>query len=474
MIQIDQAISDKNLLGALSCFEDLSSWSPWLVLLRAAYGLPLSSGEQEIFREHMGRTSYDPPDGGWGEIAVIVGRQSGKTRIAASVAVFEALTAPKDVGETYALLIAQDHRAAQRALLSYVTEALEASELLRSSVAESLRESVTLKTGVRIAAYPCPPAAVRGLRARVVICDELAFYRSSEGYPTDLEMLRALRPTLATTGGKLVVISSPYGQAGALWDLHRRDYGRDDAKVLVWQATAPQMNPTLSPDYLERMAESDPEGYRAEVLGEFRAGTATLFDPDALDACVGDRPLELPPAERVSYAAFVDPSGGRRDAFTVAIGHRRDDDLVIDLVRAWEPPLNPSGVIAEISQLLRTYRIRSVTGDRYAGEFPRERFRAHQIAYSPSPRPKSDLYLSLHSAVNAGRPELPDDPALLRELRGLERRRGPSGRDRVDHRPGGRDDRANTVAGVVEVLLRRPEQREPRVYLIGRRSLRSF
>ncbi len=88
-------------------------------------------------------------------------------------------------------------------------------------------------------------------------------------------MLRALRPTLATTGGKLIVISSPYGQAGALWELHRRNFGRDDAPVLVWQATAPQMNPTLSADYLERMQQDDPEGYRAEVLGEKQAGRET-------------------------------------------------------------------------------------------------------------------------------------------------------------------------------------------------------
>lgn len=292
MIQIDQALADKNLLGALPCFADLSSWAPWLVLLRAAYGLPLTAEEVEIFRAHTGRTTYAPPVGGWGEIAVVVGRQSGKTRVAAAVAIYEAITAPQNPGDgdSYALLVAQEHRAAQRALLAYVSEALNASELLRSSVEEELRESVALKSGVRIAAYPCRPASVRGLRARVVVCDELAFYRSSEGYPTDLEMLRAVRPTLATTGGKLVVISSPYGQTGALWDLHRRHYGRDGARVLVWQASAPEMNPTLSADYLERMAEEDPEGYRAEVLGEFRAGTATLLDRRALDAWVAATP----------------------------------------------------------------------------------------------------------------------------------------------------------------------------------------
>jgi hypothetical protein len=54
--------------------------------------------------------------------------------------------------------------------------------------------------------------------------------------------------------------------------------------------------------------------------------------------------------------------------------------------------------------------------------------------------------------VNAAGVELPDVPELLRELRGLERRRGPSGRDRIDHRSGSHDDRANAAAGVAALL----------------------
>jgi len=49
----------------------------------------------------------------------------------------------------------------------------------------------------------------------------------------------------------------------------------------------------------------------------------------------------------------------------------------------------------------------------------------------------------------AGTVELPDEAKLLRKLRGLERRRGSAGRDRVDDAPGRHDDRPNAVAGVV-------------------------
>ena len=183
-------------------------------------------------------------------------------------------------------------------------------------------------------------------------------------------MLRALRPALATTSGKLVILSSPYAQTGALWELHRRHYGRDDSTTLVWQASAPEMNPSLPSDYLDRMREDDPEAYRSEVLGEFRSGVSTFFDAEALDACVVSERRELPPAADVRYRAFVDPSGGSKDAFTLAIGHRDGERIVIDAVRAWPPPFNPSGVVEEAAALLKSYGVSRVAGDRYAGGGP--------------------------------------------------------------------------------------------------------
>jgi hypothetical protein len=72
------------------------------------------------------------------------------------------------------------------------------------------------------------------VRAAIVCVDELGFFVSTDGRPTDREMLRAVRPALATTGGRLLVLSSPYGQTGALWDLHRQHYGREDSTTLVW------------------------------------------------------------------------------------------------------------------------------------------------------------------------------------------------------------------------------------------------
>jgi len=56
------------------------------------------------------------------------------------------------------------------------------------------------------------------------------------------------------------------------------------------------------------MKESDPEGYRAEVLGEFLAGVPNLIDGEAIDRCLRGSPTELPPVPAIRYEAFVDPS----------------------------------------------------------------------------------------------------------------------------------------------------------------------
>jgi hypothetical protein len=87
-------------------------------------------------------------------------------------------------------------------------------------------------------------------------------------------------------------------------------------------------------------------------------------------------------------------------------------------------------IVGEAAELVKSYRCRRVTGDRYAGEWPREAFRFHRIDYEVAELDRSRLYLEFFPLVNAGRVELPDDPKLLRELRDLERRRGTAGRDR--------------------------------------------
>ena len=64
---------------------------------------------------------------------------------------------------------------------------------------------------------------------------------------------------------------------------------------------------------------------------------------------------------------------------TLAIAHRgKDGCTILDAVRERRPPFSPDDVVIEFSGLLKAYGIRKVTGDRYGGEWPSERFRRRQ------------------------------------------------------------------------------------------------
>ena len=162
---------------------------------------------------------------------------------------------------------------------------------------------------------------------------------------------------------------------------------------------------------------------------------------------------ELLPAQSIFYVAFVDPSGGRRDQFTVAVAHRCGDKAIIDMIRAWKPPFDPSEVVKECAETLRPYRIRTIVGDAYGGEWPREQFRKHNIQYTVSALNRSQLYLNLIPTINSKRCELPADRRMIEELRRLGRRRGRTGKDSIDHPAHLSDDLANSTAGAIDLVI---------------------
>ena len=112
------------------------------------------------------------------------------------------------------------------------------------------------------------------------------------------------------------------------------------------------------------------------------------------------------------------------------------------------PPFSPESVVAEFADLLKSYRVSDVTGDRYGGEWPREQFRKCGVQYELSQRPKSDLYRDFLPLINSRQVELLDLPRCIAQLCSLERRTARGGRESIDHAPGAHDDIANAIAGL--------------------------
>jgi hypothetical protein len=263
-------------------------------------------------------------------------------------------------------------------------------------------------------------------------------------------VLAALRPGLSTIpGAPLLVATSTYAKEGAVYETFTKHHGQDDSPIMVWRAPTLTMNPSFRKEVVTAALAADHQSAAAEYGSEFLTDLRAFLDEQVIQDALDHGCHERPPSLRHAYIAFVDPSGGRRDSFTAAIAHRDGDKFVLDVVREYRPPLDPAVVVDEIAKTLKPYRVAKVTGDAYAGEWPVTVFRSHGIAYVTSQVNRSDIYLETGPLLAQGRARLIDVPRLTGQLRQLERRSTPAGRDRVDHGPGGQDDVANAAMGAI-------------------------
>lgn len=422
------------------------SWANWRALLAGFYGLPMDDDAAEVFRQ---LTNRDAPTEPHDELWLVIGRRGGKSNSAALLAVYEAVfndhrskLAP---GEVATVMVVSSDRKQSRSVMRYIRGLLLENPMLSRLVVKDGPESIELANRCVIEVMTATHRGTRGYTTACVIADEIAFWHS-EGANPDASILAAIRPSLATLGGKLIALSSPYARRGVLWKNYRRHFGQE-GRVLVAQAPSLLMNPMLPPQVVADAKAEDPVSAAAEYEAQFRTDVEGYCTIEAVEACTRPGKLELGPVPGRRYHAFTDPSGGVADAFTLSIAHHDNGTAVVDLVRAIRPPFSPEAVVAEYAELLSTYGITKVTGDAYGGEWPREQFRKRGIAYEKSARNRSELYRDLLPLLNSERVELPPLARLSNELVSLERRTTRGGRDSIDHPPGGHDDTANAVAG---------------------------
>jgi hypothetical protein len=463
MIDIEHALRDPQLLGA--ALGDPETWSTWLTALKAAFGIELNREERRAFESIAGNRA--PPARKVQQFFAICGRGSGKSRIAAAIAVYIACFIehdldPGEVGYVLSLSASRDQAAV---VFSYALAFLEQSPILRQQIESITATEIRLKSNIVISIHTSSFRLVRGRALLGVIFDELAWWRSDESANPDIEIFRACLPSLIRTHGTLVGISSPYRRTGLLHQKFKTSYGIDDPDVLVVRGGTSEFNPTINRDDIQKALLADPEAARSEWLAEFRSDITALFDDTVIEAAIDyARPLELPPCANLKYYTFVDASAGRHDAFACCILHAdgKPPDAMTwtcDVVRGRPAPFDPRSTAHEFATLARQYRCSKVTGDLFAGEWVAGAFKDAGINYETSPLPKSQLYLEALPHFNRGAIRIPDLPVLLRELRSLERRVHRSGRDSVDHPPRGSDDYANVVCGALNVATR--ETRKP-------------
>ena len=146
---------------------------------------------------------------------------------------------------------------------------------------------------------------------------------------------------------------------------------------------------------------------------------------------------------------FVDMSGGSIDDATLGIAHRdKDGSVLLDRIvdQGQRPPFDPRKAVERFVAALKEYGLRSVVGDKYAGETFRQDFQGKGISYQVSELTKSEIYEEIEPLLNGGRIVLLDHPNLESQFLGLVWRA-----NKIDHPNGEHDDYANGAAGALNL-----------------------
>jgi Terminase large subunit, T4likevirus-type, N-terminal len=341
------------------------TWRAWRVFLAALFALPMSSEELELYRKHTGRSA--PSTARLNEAWLVCGRRSGKSFILATIAVFLAaftdwrpFLGPGEIATI--MIIARDRRQA-RVIKRFIVGLLKEVPMLRRVLVDETAEIVTLKNRVSIEIHTASFRSTRGYSICAALLDELAFWPADDAAEPDVEVINAIRPGMATIpGAMLLCASSPYARRGALWEAHRKHFGKDGDPILVWQAPTRAMNAMVPQAVIDEAIEADPASAAAEYGAEFRSDLEAFVSREVVEAAVVAGRYELTRVEGVRYFGFTDPSGGSSDSMTLAVCHMAGDRVILDLIRERRAPFSPDDVVREFAGTLKGYGLSTVRG----------------------------------------------------------------------------------------------------------------
>jgi hypothetical protein len=381
-LSILEVLDHPELLG-----EELKgpSWDAWRAFLCSLFALPMTAEQLEIYKSCTGRAA--PPAKPLKEVWAIVGRRGGKSRTLAMIAVF--LATFRDYrkhlarGERGIIRVMASRLDQAKAIFDYISGIYTQIPFFKGLVARETAGCFELTNGITIETGTADYRGVRGHTYVACLCDEIAFWENSETSTNpDSEILGAIRPALSTIPGSvLLCASSPHARKGELFAAFSNYYAKEDPEILIWKATTREMNSNITEEYVKAQLARDLELNSAEYLCEWRGDLEDFLSLDAIRACVDKGVYERPPELKWRYWGYTDLSGGSVDSSTLSICHREGDTIVEDCHREIKAPHNPEAAVAEFSTVLRSYRLWTVHGDKYASAWPVEKFKQAVITY---------------------------------------------------------------------------------------------
>lgn len=232
--------------------------------------------------EFMRSLGYKPDDwqvefleSGSRRILLNCSRQSGKSTVTSVLALHEAVY---NAG-ALVLLLSPSLRQSLELYKKVIDEYLKLGH--EADKDQALSTVLKLSNGSRIASLPGSEKTIRGYSGvDLLICDEAS--RIAD------ELFYAVTPMLAVSGGRLVMLSTPYGQRGVFHQLWKQS-----DEYQKYAITADQC-PRITKEFLESERRTLPERvFRQEYYCEFLQTDGAVFAYDDIMSLVSNEVAPL-------------------------------------------------------------------------------------------------------------------------------------------------------------------------------------
>jgi hypothetical protein len=204
------------------------------------------------------------------QVLLLASRQAGKSTVVAGAALYEALTQP---GALILLLSASGRQSGELFIkVKDLWSALGRPVAARTPRDNALR--LELANGSRIISLPGEEATIRGYSGvALLVIDEAA--RVDDG------LFYSVRPMLATSRGRLIALTTPFGRRGWFYEEWSSSRAWHRVKVLAQEC------PRITPDYLdEERIMLGPRWYAQEYECEFMETVGAVFSGADIDALI--------------------------------------------------------------------------------------------------------------------------------------------------------------------------------------------
>lgn len=210
--------------------------------------------------------------------AFVSGRQVGKSRTAAWYALWKAIT----YSGSEILITAKAQRQSME-LFNQVKKEIRMSDMTKEQwgVARDTRTQIEFQNGSRIVCLPVGQdgSNIRGYGTDLVIVDEAAFIK-------DEIFQEVLAPMLAVGDGTFILLSTPFGKKGFLYE----KFNDDDWYKKQVPSSA---NPLIEDKFIEEQRQQlTSTQFKQEILGQFVESSDSFFTRDELMNCAVETNVE--------------------------------------------------------------------------------------------------------------------------------------------------------------------------------------